>query len=75
MKIVLRILAVLVLLIAGLVVYVQVAWNKKFEAPYPDIKASTDSAVIARGKYLAYGPAHCGTCHVPMDKIMDVEGG
>jgi mono/diheme cytochrome c family protein len=75
MKIILRILAVLVVLIAGLVVYVQVAWNKKFEAPYPDIKASTDSAVIARGKYLAYGPAHCGTCHVPMDKIMDVEGG
>ncbi len=50
MKIILRILAVLVVLIAGLVVYVQVAWNKKFEAPYPDIKASTDSAVIARGK-------------------------
>lgn len=75
MKIILRILLVLVVLIAGLVIYVQVAWNKKFEAPYPDIKASTDSAVIARGKYLAYGPAHCGTCHVPMDKIMDVEGG
>ena len=43
MKIILRILAVLVVLIAGLVVYVQLAWNKKFEAPYPDTKASTDS--------------------------------
>lgn len=75
MKIILRILAVLGVLVAGLVVYVQLNGNPKFDAPYPDIKASTDSAVIARGKYLAYGPAHCGTCHVPMDKIMDVEGG
>lgn len=65
----------LVLLIAGFIAFVQFSWNKKFEAPYPEIKASTDSTVIARGKYLAYGPAHCGTCHVPMDKIMDVENG
>ncbi|HYC29474.1 MAG TPA: cytochrome c, partial [Chitinophagaceae bacterium] len=35
----------------------------KYEAPYPDIKATTDSAMIARGKYLAYGPAHCANCH------------
>src|SRR5690606_41627233 len=47
----------------------------KYHAPYPDITASTDSAVIARGKYLAFGPAHCGTCHVPMNKVMDVENG
>ncbi len=75
MKIIVRILFVLALIMAGLVVYVQLAWNKTFEAPYPDISASTDSAVIARGRYLAYGPAHCSTCHVPMDKIMDVENG
>ncbi|HEY0679543.1 MAG TPA: cytochrome c [Chitinophagaceae bacterium] len=37
--------------------------NLKYEAPYPAITASTDSAVIARGKYLAYGPAHCANCH------------
>ncbi len=75
MKIILRILAVLVVLIAGLVVFVHLKGNPQFDAPYPDIKASADSAVIARGKYLAYGPAHCGTCHVPMNKIMDVENG
>lgn len=66
---------VLGVLILGFVLFVQFTWNKKFEAPYPDIKASTDSAVIARGAYLAYGPAHCGTCHVPMNKVMDVENG
>lgn len=66
---------VLLVAVALIVLFVQFTWNKKFDAPYPDIKASTDSAVIARGKYLAYGPAHCGTCHVPINKIMDVEGG
>ncbi len=66
---------VLVLIICGFYTFVQLSWNKKFEAPYPAIKASSDSTIIARGRYLAYGPAHCGTCHVPMDKIMDVENG
>ncbi|HNB81817.1 MAG TPA: hypothetical protein PLP14_06955 [Chitinophagaceae bacterium] len=66
---------IILLLIIGIVVFVQFTWQKKFDAPYPDIKASTDSAVIERGRYLAFGPAHCGTCHVPMNKIMDVENG
>ena len=66
---------VVLLLLIGLFVFVQTSWNKKYEAPYPEIKASTDSSVIARGKYLAFGPAHCGTCHVPMDKIEAVEKG
>lgn len=70
-KLILAILFVIVFF----VLFVQFSWNKKFKAPYPDIKASTDSMVIERGKYLAYGPAHCGTCHVPMDKITEVENG
>jgi mono/diheme cytochrome c family protein len=75
MKIFLRILAGLAILIILLVVYVQFAWNKKFDAPYPDIKASTDSAVIARGKYLAFGPMHCAVCHVSNEQIPDIEAG
>jgi mono/diheme cytochrome c family protein len=39
--------------------------NKKFTAAFPDLHASTDSAVIARGRYLAFGPAHCSGCHSP----------
>lgn len=35
----------------------------KYEAPFPDIKASKDSAVIAYGKHLVFGPAHCMDCH------------
>jgi mono/diheme cytochrome c family protein len=37
----------------------------EFEAPYPAIKASTDTAVIARGKELAYGASICAQCHGP----------
>ena len=41
--------------------------NKKFDAPFPNLHASSDSAVIERGKYLAYGPAHCSGCHSPIE--------
>jgi mono/diheme cytochrome c family protein len=46
-----------------LTVVVAMRQDLKYEAPYPSIKATTDSATIARGKYLAYGPAHCANCH------------
>lgn len=74
-KIFLRILAGLVILIGGLVIFIFMTWDKTYDVPLPEFKASTDSAMIARGKYLAFGPAHCATCHVPKDKIRDVEGG
>ncbi|MBM9575626.1 c-type cytochrome [Leptospira sp. 201903070] len=41
--------------------------NLKYEAPYPDIKASKDPAVIKRGERLAYGAAHCVDCHKTLD--------
>ncbi|MBM3435024.1 MAG: cytochrome c [Bacteroidetes bacterium] len=65
----------LLILIAGIFIFVQAGSKKKFDAPFPDIAASSDSAMIARGEYLVYGPSHCATCHVPMDKIMAVENG
>lgn len=66
---------VLGLLIVGFFAFVQLTWNKQFEAPYPEIKASSDTAVIARGRHLALGPAHCISCHVPMDKVKEAEEG
>ena len=50
-------------LILILTVVVIMRQNLTFDAPYPAIKASKDSAVIAKGKYLFYGPAHCMDCH------------
>jgi mono/diheme cytochrome c family protein len=37
--------------------------NLTYEAPFPDIKASTDTAIIARGKHLVFSSAHCASCH------------
>lgn len=50
-------------LILILIIVVACRQHLQFDAPYPDIKASTDSAVIAHGKEIAYGPAHCADCH------------
>ncbi|GAB3226998.1 cytochrome c [Algoriphagus aestuariicola] len=63
-KIFLGILILLIVVIGGMVIYVQASWNKTYDIPYPDLQTSTDSAVIARGKYLVHGPAHCSNCHV-----------
>jgi mono/diheme cytochrome c family protein len=59
--------AVIVLGVAALFITINVRWDRRFEAPYPALVAGTDSAVIARGRYLAYGPAHCAGCHVAPD--------
>ena len=74
-KIILRTLLVLVVLVAGLLIFIFATWDNKNNAPYSDIRATADSTVIARGKYLAFGPAHCASCHVPMDKIAEVDKG
>ena len=63
-KILLSLLAIIVLAVLGFYIFVQVSWDKKYDWPGPALKASTDSAVIARGKYLVNGPAHCISCHV-----------
>lgn len=56
----------LLIIIAGVSLITMLRQDLTFEAPYPSIRASTDSAIIARGKYLVYGPAHCADCHAPV---------
>lgn len=53
----------LVLGTAAVAVAVVVREDRTFEAPYPDIQASKDPAVIERGRYLVTGPANCVSCH------------
>jgi hypothetical protein len=38
------------------------------DTPYPELKASSDPEVIARGEYLVRGPAHCAQCHSGTDR-------
>jgi mono/diheme cytochrome c family protein len=48
----------------ALSIYVARTWDRVWDAPLPDIHASTDPAVIKRGEYLVFGPSHCVECHV-----------
>ncbi len=59
-----RIAIALAALALLLVVVVEVGSRRKFDAPYPDIHASNDPKVVARGKYIVYGAGHCVNCHV-----------
>lgn len=61
-------------LIVAIAVVVASRQHLKYDAPYPDIKASTDSEVIARGKHLVTGVAHCINCHstANVDSLIDL---
>lgn len=58
---------ILVVLVAGVSALTASRQDLKFEAPYPAIKASKDSAVIARGEHLVKSIAHCADCHSPQN--------
>lgn len=79
MKKLLRILKwtglVLGMLLILFVLVVLLLSKRHFDAPYPNITAVNESAVIARGKYLAYGPAHCASCHIPASAASGINNG
>lgn len=54
---------VLLLIIATLTVTVMLRQQMKYDRPYPAIHASNDSVIIARGKEIVFGGAHCTDCH------------
>lgn len=63
-KILLGILILLVVVSGVFVSYILLSWDKIYDFQNPDLLVSSDSTVIARGKYLVHGPAHCSNCHV-----------
>jgi mono/diheme cytochrome c family protein len=66
-----RILGWVGITVAGIVVLVVftivMRWDRRFDAPYPELRTSRDLDVIAAGRYLAYGPGHCSDCHTAPD--------
>src|SRR6185436_18053021 len=54
---------IIVVLIAGVSIVTASRQHLKFDAAYPDIHASKDSAIIKKGKHLVIGLAHCTECH------------
>ncbi len=62
-RLLLGLAALVVLVVFALIVTVLLRQHRTFSAPYPELRASTDPAAIARGRYLVNGPAHCVGCH------------
>jgi mono/diheme cytochrome c family protein len=62
-RIFLGFVVVLVLIVIGLSVYVGSRQNLKFDAPMPAVAASTDSAVVERGRYVVRDLGSCTYCH------------
>lgn len=54
---------VILFVIAGVTVATALRQHVKYEAPLPAIKASSDPAIIAKGKHIVLGPGHCFDCH------------
>jgi mono/diheme cytochrome c family protein len=60
---------VLVLLIAGVTIATLSRQHLTYDAPYPNIKATTDTAVIAKGKHIALVAKGCVQCHSPVNNV------
>ena len=74
-RIFVRVLLVLAILVAGVFGVVQFRKNRTFAAAELGLKATKDPKVIARGRYLALGPAHCFGCHSrPEDEAAALRG-
>lgn len=61
-------IAVLMVII-GVTVATALRQHLTYEAPYPDIKASADPAVIEKGKNIVLVSKGCANCHSPNDNI------
>lgn len=66
---------VLVVVVGGFFGTIQWRSGRTFEAPYPRLAAIGAPEIIERGRYLAYGPAHCAYCHVPNEQAPLLEAG
>ncbi len=62
-KILLGVAVLVLIVILGGAAFVASRQNLKFDAPYPKVTASSDSAVIERGRYIVRNLAPCAACH------------
>lgn len=63
------VVAILVALVIGVLVYYSAIYPPTYpETPKPEITASQDPEVIARGEYLFKAVAHCNICHTPREE-------
>lgn len=54
---------ILLAIVLGISAITAARQNLHYDAPYPQVKATKDSAAVARGKHLMLSVAHCTDCH------------
>lgn len=70
LKIVGVLVGLVVATLVGAYTYVQATYERDYSStPLPNIHASTDPEVIARGEYVANALAHCSACHGPASAV------
>ena len=62
-KVLLVIGIIILIFVLGGGVFVASRQHLTFDAPYPDVTASSDSSGIERGRYIVRDLASCATCH------------
>jgi mono/diheme cytochrome c family protein len=62
-KILLALAGVVLLAIVACALFVASRQHLKFNPPYPQVAASPDTAVIARGHYVVRNVVNCASCH------------
>jgi mono/diheme cytochrome c family protein len=63
---------IILILVLGATITVALRQHLTYERPYPNIKASTDPAIIAKGKHIVLGPGHCADCHSKVKNVDSV---
>jgi mono/diheme cytochrome c family protein len=63
---------IILILVLGATLTVALRQHLTYDRPYPNIKASTDPAIIAKGKHIVLGPGHCADCHSPIRNVDSV---
>jgi mono/diheme cytochrome c family protein len=76
-KILLIVIGSIAAILIGFTIFINLSYEQSFDEKFPvkELIIKADSAMVARGEYLAYGPAHCGHCHSPLDKLEAVDRG
>jgi mono/diheme cytochrome c family protein len=62
-RILLALVGLVLLVIVSVALFVASRQGLKFNPPNPEVAASTDTAVIARGRYVVRNVVNCASCH------------
>src|SRR6185295_4898490 len=57
------------------VAFAWLTYPRTWTRPLPATRAVGDPAVVARGRYIVYGPGRCADCHAPDEAHVALERG